>query len=88
MQISCSPRSRPPGYGSSLTPRCASPSPLQSSDVKLTYKYASGLVSGFTKIASTEGFGSLYAGFIPILAKQVPYAIGKLHSFHPVGVPS
>lgn len=30
-----------------------------------------------TKIATTEGFASLYAGFIPILAKQVPYAIGQ-----------
>lgn len=40
-------------------------------------KYANGLVSGFTKILTTEGFGSLYAGFIPILAKQVPYAIGQ-----------
>jgi solute carrier family 25 phosphate transporter 3 len=33
-------------------------------------------VSGFTKILRTEGVSSLYAGFIPILAKQVPYAIG------------
>ncbi|EIW69694.1 solute carrier family 25 (mitochondrial phosphate transporter), member 3 [Tremella mesenterica] len=40
-------------------------------------KYASGLVSGFTKILTTEGIGSLYAGFIPILAKQIPYAIGQ-----------
>jgi hypothetical protein len=40
-------------------------------------QYATGLVSGFTKILTTEGVGSLYAGFIPILAKQVPYAIGQ-----------
>ncbi|WVN86796.1 uncharacterized protein L203_101968 [Cryptococcus depauperatus CBS 7841] len=40
-------------------------------------KYANGLLSGFTKILTTEGIGSLYAGFIPILAKQVPYAIGQ-----------
>ena len=40
-------------------------------------QYANGLVSGFTKILTTEGVGSLYAGFIPILAKQVPYAIGE-----------
>lgn len=33
-------------------------------------------MSGLTKIASTEGVSSLYAGFIPILCKQVPYAIG------------
>jgi solute carrier family 25 phosphate transporter 3 len=41
------------------------------------HQYANGLVSGFTKILTTEGIGSLYAGFIPILAKQVPYAIGQ-----------
>ena len=34
-------------------------------------------MSGLTKIAGTEGFASLYAGFIPILFKQVPYAIGQ-----------
>lgn len=40
-------------------------------------KYASGMVPAFTKIVKTEGFGSLYAGFIPILCKQIPYAIGQ-----------
>lgn len=45
--------------------------------VLTTRQYASGLVSGFTKILTTEGLGSLYAGFLPILAKQVPYAIGQ-----------
>lgn len=34
-------------------------------------------MSGFTKLASTEGLSGLYAGFIPILLKQVPYAIGQ-----------
>lgn len=48
-------------------------------------QYATGLVSGLTKIASTEGFSSLYAGFIPILCKQVPYAIGKSALSTPVG---
>ncbi|GFZ46128.1 Mitochondrial import receptor [Saitozyma sp. JCM 24511] len=53
--------------------------PLEATRIRLVSnpKYASGLVSGLTKIASTEGFASLYAGFIPILAKQVPYAIGQ-----------
>ncbi|OXG21515.1 solute carrier family 25 (mitochondrial phosphate transporter), member 3 [Cryptococcus neoformans Tu401-1] len=53
--------------------------PLEATRIRLVSnpKFASGLVSGLTKIASTEGFGSLYAGFIPILAKQVPYAIGQ-----------
>ncbi|OCF35447.1 solute carrier family 25 (mitochondrial phosphate transporter), member 3 [Kwoniella heveanensis CBS 569] len=53
--------------------------PLEATRIRLVSdpKYANGLVSGLTKIASTEGFSSLYAGFIPILAKQVPYAIGQ-----------
>lgn len=40
-------------------------------------KYADGMVAAFTKILKTEGVGSLYAGFIPILCKQIPYAIGQ-----------
>ncbi|KAI9638257.1 mitochondrial carrier domain-containing protein [Dioszegia hungarica] len=53
--------------------------PLEATRIRLVSdpKYATGLVSGLTKIASTEGFSSLYAGFIPILCKQVPYAIGQ-----------
>lgn len=35
------------------------------------------MVPAFTKILKTEGVGSLYAGFIPILCKQIPYAIGQ-----------
>jgi solute carrier family 25 phosphate transporter 3 len=33
-------------------------------------KFATGLVSGFSKIVSTEGVGALYSGFGPILFKQ------------------
>lgn len=53
--------------------------PLEATRIRLVSnpKYATGLVSGLTKIATTEGFSSLYAGFLPILAKQVPYAIGQ-----------
>ncbi|KAK8869814.1 hypothetical protein IAR55_000382 [Kwoniella newhampshirensis] len=53
--------------------------PLEATRIRLVSdpKYANGLVSGLTKIASTEGFSSLYAGFIPIVCKQVPYAIGQ-----------
>ncbi|WRT67136.1 uncharacterized protein IL334_004102 [Kwoniella shivajii] len=53
--------------------------PLEATRIRLVSnpKYADGLVSGLTKIATTEGVGSLYAGFIPILCKQVPYAIGQ-----------
>ena len=39
--------------------------------------YATGLVSGFTRLASEGGVSQLYAGFIPILCKQIPYAIGQ-----------
>lgn len=53
--------------------------PLEATRIRLVSnpKYADGLVSGLTKIATTEGISSLYAGFIPILFKQVPYAIGQ-----------
>ena len=40
-------------------------------------KFASGLVSGFGKIASQEGIGAFYNGFGPILFKQVPYTMAK-----------
>ncbi|CDZ96182.1 mitochondrial carrier [Phaffia rhodozyma] len=53
--------------------------PLEATRIRLVSnpKYASGLVSGFTKLASTEGFSGLYSGFIPIVCKQVPYTIGQ-----------
>ncbi|ORX39854.1 mitochondrial carrier domain-containing protein [Kockovaella imperatae] len=53
--------------------------PLEATRIRLVSnpKYATGLVSGLTKIASTEGIGGLYAGFIPILFKQVPFAVGQ-----------
>lgn len=40
-------------------------------------QYADGMVGAFKKIVATEGVSSLYAGFIPILCKQIPYAIGQ-----------
>ncbi|CCO33439.1 Mitochondrial phosphate carrier protein AltName: Full=Mitochondrial import receptor [Rhizoctonia solani AG-1 IB] len=39
--------------------------------------YASGLVTGFTRMAREGGVAELYAGFLPILCKQIPYAIGQ-----------
>ncbi|WOO79712.1 Mitochondrial phosphate carrier protein [Vanrija pseudolonga] len=53
--------------------------PLEATRIRLVSnpKYATGLFSGFTKILRTEGVGSLYAGFIPILFKQIPFAIGQ-----------
>jgi solute carrier family 25 phosphate transporter 3 len=40
-------------------------------------EFCDGLVDGFGKIAKTEGIGGFYAGFIPILAKQIPYTCAK-----------
>jgi solute carrier family 25 phosphate transporter 3 len=39
--------------------------------------WANGLVDGFSKMAATEGIGGFYAGFVPILAKQIPYTCAK-----------
>lgn len=40
-------------------------------------KFCNGLADGFVKMAKAEGIGGFYAGFIPILAKQVPYTCAK-----------
>ena len=40
-------------------------------------EFCSGLLDGFQKMAATEGIGGFYAGFFPILAKQVPYTCAK-----------
>ena len=47
--------------------------PLEATRIRLVSdpKYASGLVSGFTRLASEEGLQGLYAGFLPILCKYV-----------------
>jgi len=39
--------------------------------------FASGLTDGFAKMAAQEGIGGFYAGFMPILAKQIPYTCAK-----------
>jgi len=46
--------------------------PLEATRIRLVSQptFASGLVSGMGKIASTEGIGAFYAGFGPILFKQ------------------
>ncbi|KZO96981.1 mitochondrial carrier [Calocera viscosa TUFC12733] len=53
--------------------------PLEATRIRLVSErgYAKGLVSGFTKLAAEGGFSTLYAGFLPILCKQIPYAIGQ-----------
>ena len=46
--------------------------PLEATRIRLVSdpKFASGLISGFGKIASQEGVGAFYSGFGPILFKQ------------------
>ena len=40
-------------------------------------EFADGLLDGFGKMLRTEGVGGFYAGFLPILAKQIPYTCAK-----------
>jgi len=60
--------------------------PLEATRIRLVSEptYASGLVSGFSKMASTEGIGAFYSGFGPILFKQVPYTMAKFVVFEKV----
>ncbi|KAH0388796.1 hypothetical protein KCU92_g606, partial [Aureobasidium melanogenum] len=53
--------------------------PLEATRIRLVSEptFASGLVSGFSKIAKTEGLGGFYSGFGPMLFKQVPYTMSK-----------
>ncbi|KAF8895320.1 mitochondrial carrier [Infundibulicybe gibba] len=53
--------------------------PLEATRIRLVSErnYATGLVSGFTRMAKEGGMRQLYAGFLPILCKQIPYAIGQ-----------
>ena len=56
--------------------------PLEATRIRLVSEptYASGLVSGFGKMLSTEGVGAFYAGFGPILFKQ--YVISTRELLH------
>ena len=53
--------------------------PLEATRIRLVSnpKFASGLATGFAKLAAEGGVRELYAGFIPILFKQIPYALGQ-----------
>lgn len=53
--------------------------PLEATRIRLVSQrgYATGLVTGFTRLAREGGVSALYAGFLPILCKQIPYAIGQ-----------
>ena len=39
--------------------------------------FADSLSSGFAKMFRSEGIGGFYSGFLPILAKQIPYTCAK-----------
>lgn len=53
--------------------------PLEATRIRLVSQptFASGLLSGFGKILKNEGVGAFYAGFGPILFKQIPYTMAK-----------
>ncbi|KIJ17738.1 hypothetical protein PAXINDRAFT_175533 [Paxillus involutus ATCC 200175] len=53
--------------------------PLEATRIRLVSRrnYATGLVTGFARLAREGGIAELYAGFLPILCKQIPYAIGQ-----------
>lgn len=53
--------------------------PLEATRIRLVSQrgYADGLASGFMRMAREEGFKGFYSGFVPLLFKQVPFAIGQ-----------
>ncbi|PVF97820.1 mitochondrial carrier [Serendipita vermifera] len=53
--------------------------PLEATRIRLVSQptFATGLASGFAKIAKNEGLTGFYSGFGPILFKQVPYTMAK-----------
>lgn len=53
--------------------------PLEATRIRLVSQptFATGMVSGFSKILRNEGIGAFYSGFGPILFKQVPYTMAK-----------
>jgi len=40
-------------------------------------EFCDGLADGFGKMLKADGIGGFYAGFLPILAKQIPYTMAK-----------
>lgn len=56
--------------------------PLEAARIRLVSErgYAKGLVSAVMRMASEEGMSGFYAGYLPILFKQVPYAIGQFYT--------
>ncbi|WFC98085.1 hypothetical protein MYAM1_000807 [Malassezia yamatoensis] len=56
--------------------------PLEAARIRLVSErgYARGLVGAVTRMGKEEGISGFYAGYIPILFKQVPYAIGQFYT--------
>jgi solute carrier family 25 (mitochondrial phosphate transporter), member 3 len=61
--------------------------PLEATRIRLVSQrgFASGLASGFMRLAREGGFRGFYSGFVPLLFKQVPYAVGQF-SVHEAAV--
>jgi solute carrier family 25 (mitochondrial phosphate transporter), member 3 len=59
--------------------------PLEATRIRLVSQrgFASGLIPGFMRLAREEGFRGFYSGFVPLVFKQVPYAVGQfsVHEF-------
>ncbi|KAK8087255.1 mitochondrial carrier protein [Apiospora phragmitis] len=60
--------------------------PLEATRIRLVSEptYANGLIGGFSKMLKNEGAGAFYAGFGPILFKQIPYTMSKFVVFEKV----
>ncbi|CAI4217365.1 unnamed protein product [Parascedosporium putredinis] len=60
--------------------------PLEATRIRLVSEptYANGLIGGFSKMLKNEGIGAFYAGFGPILFKQIPYTMTKFVVFEKV----
>jgi len=49
--------------------------------IQTSPNFARGMMDGLPKMISQEGFGNLYAGLVPLWARQVPYTVIKFVSF-------
>jgi len=49
--------------------------------VQTNPEYAKGMMDGLPKMMSEGGFGTLYAGLVPLWARQVPYTVIKFVAF-------
>lgn len=56
--------------------------PLEASRIRLVgdRSYAGGLVSALSRMWTEEGIAGFYAGYVPILFRQVPYAVGQFYT--------